>query len=423
VKEACDLAGAPARHSAAASWLTSARSGLFPNLAHPTLASKHVRRGCHPTSVMLDSLPILVVPTEAFGLPKSPRKRVRQTTGMASQGASGSHPTLPVTESEDNHDILNTTAALGHLQISPQTMFNFEPPEGTVKWPLEPYGPRPPHLEFAKARKPARGKRQPVQANPSRPMKTRKPKTQAVTKPRKAEPSKGHGPLPEREEPLHLLNLPGELRDILYDILVLQDQPLHPQLRPVLKREGRRLVRVIRRHPLEPTLALVNKQLRHEVLSVFYGANRFILRISTESQLEVYSMTQAANITRFMTANTVFLRHLTLEVEARGRLGFTFSFIYTFKKAQDGKLSIKHSLAGMPYCTCLENQAVAATLATHDTSVGANLAGLAALLGKIRTAKLSEVAEVDKEEKRMYKMPTSACPVCHNPYLSFVRGG
>ncbi|KAH9833631.1 hypothetical protein Tdes44962_MAKER08765 [Teratosphaeria destructans] len=341
---------------------------------------------------------------------------------MVSDGQDVQMATSPCDVSEPNDGILETIMGLRGLDISQESLFDFELPPGSTEWPLSPYGPQSPHLQYAKGRKPTRDKRCSAIASPARPVKARKPKRSTSAK-RKAEPRQDHGPLPPRDEPLHLLNLPGELRDIIYDILCLRKDQLYAQLRPTLQRKGRHLRKVIRRHPTEPILALVNKQLRCEVLSVFYTANSFVFRRSNEALLETYNMTNPIYLARFMTPATCFLRKVELKFEAKGMLGIPFHFSYKLQKSQAEVVTISHDLA-KTYCSCLEDNAVAQTLAERNRSgVGNNLVGLAALISTQRQNKLDGVAYKDRLEGGLYKLPTARCVLCHRANLTHVGAG
>ncbi|KAF2774481.1 hypothetical protein EJ03DRAFT_323053 [Teratosphaeria nubilosa] len=341
---------------------------------------------------------------------------------MASDEQDVQTTTSPRDSSEPSEGILKTIMGLRGLDISQESLFDFELPPGSTEWPLSPYGPQSPHLQYAKGRRSARDKRCSAVASPARPIKARKPKRSTSAK-RKAEPRQDHGPLPPRDEPLHLLNLPGELRDIIYDILCLRKDQLYAQLRPTLQKEGRHLRKILRRHPTEPILALVNKQLRREVLSVFYGANSFVFRRSNETLLEKYSMTNPIHLARFMTPATCFIRKVELKFEAKGGLGIQFHFSHKLRKSQAEVVTISHDLA-KTYCSCLEDNAVAETLAEGNTSgVGRDLVGLASLLSIQRQNKLDGVAHKDQLEGGMYKLPTARCVLCHRANLAHVSAG
>jgi len=309
------------------------------------------------------------------------------------------------------------------IDIGQESLFDFSLPPGCINWPLEQYGPQSPHLDFVKghSHKSPHIKRRPLPVSPSRPIKARRPKPSTVAK-RKPEPTKEHGPLPERDQPLHLLDLPGELRDMIYDILALRDEPQYAQLRPVLERNGRRLVHLVRRHPQEPVLALVNKQLRHEVLSVFYGTNRFIFRSSHEPLLEAHSMAKHTAIGRWKTTQTGYLRHIELKLDARKSLGLPFTVTYVLKKGQDGQIKITHSLGGTDYCRCIEDDAVASTLSKRPQGDN-DLVAVTVFLSCVRELKLRAVAKQDDDEMGMYKMPTTKCVICHKTNLMHVSGG
>jgi hypothetical protein len=106
-------------------------------------------------------------------------------------------------------------------------------------------------------------------------------------------PIQYYGSPPPRDIPLHLLSLPGEIRNHIHRVLAVSQEPLVAQFKPIispkkgLKNPHRRK---LRRFPREPVLALANQQLRKELLSIFYGANKFLIRQTEHQDLKSHSL-------------------------------------------------------------------------------------------------------------------------------------
>ncbi|EMC93294.1 hypothetical protein BAUCODRAFT_26609 [Baudoinia panamericana UAMH 10762] len=314
--------------------------------------------------------------------------------------------------------ILKTIMGLRGLSISDESVFDFEAPDGCKDWPGTRYGPDSPHLQFAKAAKAIRSKRQPPTPNAVRPSKARKPKTEPPSKPT-PEPSRHHLPVPKREAALHLLTLPGELRDAIYDLLAIHDGPLYAQIRGVWKPSAngkRRHALAYRRFPQEPSASLANRQLRKEVLSVFYGANRFIYQHSTVAGMRSMISPAAQTIWKFHCTATNHLRHIQLRFDCRGS---RWQITYTLRKLADGVITIENSLTDSDYCTCLEDDATEITLeCAKDTT---DLAVLLSSLCARRRARLDAFAKVEGDST-MYRMPTAFCMTCSKPHVPLVSG-
>lgn len=321
---------------------------------------------------------------------------------------------------ETNDSLLKTIAALRGLDITAASCFDFTLPPDCIPWPAPHYGPDSLHVQAAKTSRHPRTKRPYATSTPYKPIKSSKPAGTPIKKAR-PQPTRGHLPIPKREQPLHLLTLPGELRDMIYDLLAVREKPLFAQYRPVHLRGGGK---VLRRYPPEPEVALVNRQLRHEVLSSFYATNVLIFRRSEEELLQNLSMTDPNWLTKWYRdctpALSNHLRHIELRLGARGSVGPS-TLTYKLKKSAEGQIDVTHDLAKTGYCPCLEDEAIA--------EVGAQMLGVsdlvrvATILTRKRKAKLLALAKQDHEEDGMFKMPTATCLYCRKKHLKHVSGG
>ncbi|KAI7495313.1 hypothetical protein KC367_g7454 [Hortaea werneckii] len=225
--------------------------------------------------------------------------------------------TQPTLET-DTDSVLKVIMALRGLDISAESTFDFVLPEGCKEWPAPHYGPYSPHTEHPKPGGTLRlrkreatglakvGGKKAVKVQRQRqgglfPMSrmgtsTKGDQRSCITSRETSALSQPQIPIPNPQPldvaPLTILSLPRELRDLIYSHLVLHPEPLIPQYRPCWKptlpgdTSKRRIYRrVIRRLPPDPPLALVSRQLRHETLSAFYGANTFVFERAAEPVL------------------------------------------------------------------------------------------------------------------------------------------
>lgn len=309
---------------------------------------------------------------------------------------------------EVQHGFLSTIASLRGLQIS--STFDFDIPEDCQAWPFEQYGPHSPHLDFTSGpfrigTKAIRCKRQSRPALVARPIKLRKSKAWSAKKDLE-QPIGQYGPVSKRNQSLNLLELPGELRDLIYEIIALRDGIQTAQLRTVFQLDGRKLLKLVRRYPLEPSLSCVNKQLRREVLSIFYGTNRFLIRSSSKPFLDIASHSRLLRNSQF----TRHLRHLEIKQDVLLPMHYQGSQPSTYVLKRDclGRCSITHVLADEDLCSCLADRA--SHLATNQSVEVTNLLHLATLL---RWALVKLTTLVPKDDKNgTHRFPTSHCMSC-----------
>ncbi|KAK5721711.1 hypothetical protein LTR15_006302 [Elasticomyces elasticus] len=311
---------------------------------------------------------------------------------------------------EPPEGILKTIMNLRGLNISEESTFDFEPPEQWRPWPGARYGQESPHLQFAKATKATRAKHAATPIKPTRPAKARKPKAASPVKQKPSQPSTLRGVIPQRVPPAHLLTLPPELRNRVYELVAVHDEPQYPQLRPVLAKDrvnGQRLSDD-RRFPLEPSLALVNHQLREEVLSVFYGCNRFIFKNSM--LLPSFRMTSPTMQKLWKAARPAshYLQQIELHVTSQ-RLPLDYAVTFKIKRLLDGGFEISHDMAEKTsYCCCLEDSAIAETMIQARGE--SDVMHVLHILCTKRNVKLADVAVWG--EDGLYMMPATRCEHC-----------
>lgn len=267
--------------------------------------------------------------------------------------------------------------ALPNLPIAPSGNFDFCPPVSSPEWP----GPRYDDLSsivpgifnrsrdmmLSRTKTKTKQKRTAMKRStshddrngvrrPSR--KATKSTAMAMTKqttPRR--PQYCQSP-PAREEPLHLLNLPGEIRNQIYRYLYVWKEPLHAKYRPIIKPHKGTVEPAVKRFPREPALALVCKQLRREATSLFYAENTFIFASSAGAQSSrAQSMTKPTNLDRWMMASTLTssLTHIELRLGDRNSMNASIreAVKYIFRGLPDGSLDIQ--MDPMTWrCTCFD---------------------------------------------------------------------
>ena len=175
-------------------------------------------------------------------------------------------------------------------------------------------------------------------------------------------------PPPTRAEPLHLLTLPGEIRNQIYQYLFLSKEPLKAHYRPILHpHQGINGKPEIKRFPREPTLALVNRQLHLEACSFFYAENTFIFAsrdryVTDFPDPEIPpSLTSPTALVQWMDASaaTRSLRKIELHLGPVGSL-FDYSYRtspkYTFLRKADGGTEVELQSDYQNMCMCLEKE-------------------------------------------------------------------
>ena len=175
-------------------------------------------------------------------------------------------------------------------------------------------------------------------------------------------PFQHYGSRSSRDPPLHLLDLPGEIRNQIFRALYVRDEPIVAQFRPIIRPKmghGRRakLFETNRRFPREPAVALACRQLHKEVLSIFYGENKFVFRQSDDPKFRSLIMTRTGMIEKWAPklglANS--LRHVEVQLFIRLGSGSNERIDYIFRKA-DGRLLLSHRTSTDVYCTCFDKR-------------------------------------------------------------------
>ena len=176
-------------------------------------------------------------------------------------------------------------------------------------------------------------------------------------------PLQYYGAPPTRDPPPHLLNLPGEIRNQIYQRLYVIREPIVAQFRPIfIPKKGRNhyLCTIIRRFPREPGLALGCRQLQHEVLAIFYGKNKFVFRQTEDQKSNNLIMTRAEMILTW-SPSLDFAKTLTrvdVHFNVQTVIGRKESIEYELRKLADGRVRLMNNadcdLYCFLYCTCFD---------------------------------------------------------------------
>lgn len=250
--------------------------------------------------------------------------------------------------------------------------FDFKLPCAT-KWPGPPYDE---HARFAPGSfdSPRPSRNRPKQRGPKRKLSqpdTVQSKTRFAKLPQRkttpehsrsktvSKPTPHYVTAPKRDLPLHLLSLPGEIRNHIYRIVCVSREPLIAQFKPImLPKKGRdnRNRIVVRRFPREPVLALGSLQLRKEVLSIFYGANRFVIRPTDMVDLQKCSLFFHTELEKWTPKWSMAdcIAHIEIRFNVRLPAGGKDTSNWTLRRLSDGKVQVSHHSSVTEFCMCFD---------------------------------------------------------------------
>jgi hypothetical protein len=284
-------------------------------------------------------------------------------------------------------------------------LFEFDAPTTCRRWPGLLFGSSCLHRQIPKSAKTKKssekkhGRLEELQHG----VRPRKATTYTQSKPRKLKarnpsPTISSAPTVSRIPPLRLMDLPAEVRNEIWTLLSIQQDPIEAQLRQIQPGKVLKGGKIItRRFPQEPAISAVSRQIRMEVLSLFYGLNRFVFEKSSSSILKDLSMTNLKVIKAWMPCPNVsrFLTHIDLRFEATMPApGGTFTIVYRLTRLPDHDATItvhtsrstkkgKSIWLNAAVCLCRERKLARKVEAT---STGCGLADVAEDLVRKRLA-------------------------------------
>ncbi|KAF2162011.1 hypothetical protein M409DRAFT_27736 [Zasmidium cellare ATCC 36951] len=317
-----------------------------------------------------------------------------------------------------------------HDELPPQFRFDFAPPTTCRQWPGPRFGSFSLHKPLpstgkTKAKSSKCSKQSKKHAQPDdfkqsiRPQKAPKPKkTKKVDVAPVLISTKT-----SRHPPLELMSLPPELRNAIWSLLAVHDEPIEVQLRPIrpCKRPKELRGAIIRRFPLEPVVASVSRQVRREVLSIFYGDNRFILQKNACNLYNGRHMTDPTIMEKWLPRqNTAkFLTHLDIRFNTVPRTFRSMTTVYTLRRLPDDSITIKVkveralgktlSQTSQP-CLCHEQEIVSAM--EDSAQRDGNLLDMAVALTRKRREMLFGGVDWKRGIVSLYTIKERTCEKC-----------
>ncbi|KAI5366409.1 hypothetical protein Slin15195_G079290 [Septoria linicola] len=240
-----------------------------------------------------------------------------------------------------------------------------------------------------------------------------------------------------RTPPLRLIDLPPEIRNLVWNLIAARQEPVEAQLRQIqpCKKLTPHRTTFVRRFPQEPPVAMVNKQVRQEVLSIFYAVNRFVFERNNCSMFAQYGMLSVPNMLKWKPqANLAsFLTSVDVKFNALPRVLTMVQILFQLRRKPNGATTIEVSVekgAGKKkrgneaetYCLCDELDIAAAVMSTTDGERERDLADCAVDLVQKRHDKLFSGITVTGKSGH-YFPHRSTCEKCAQPTFERVYSG
>ncbi|CAK1363673.1 hypothetical protein CB0940_04306 [Cercospora beticola] len=315
--------------------------------------------------------------------------------------------------------------------------FGFSLPSTCPQWPGPRFGSFSLHKVIAKVHsKPRSRKGQSVgaaKAVSSPRLRPKPPKTKVTCN----FTAKGGAALVRRSPPLCLLNLPPEIRNSVWNLLAVRKDPVEAQLRriqPCKKLTPHRKT-VIRRFPQEPLAASANKQMRREILSIFYGTNRFIFERNACSMFADLSMLSPPNIMTWKPRADVagFLTSVELRFNALPRTLSMAHIVYAMRRGPEGSTTIevktektgkqKKKCTEEQYCLCHEFAVAQAVSETASKNRELDLAGCALNVVRKRHDTMFAAPVMQNSKSGNFYPPNAVCDRCEKATFEIVYSG
>ncbi|KAK3697966.1 hypothetical protein LTR37_017190 [Vermiconidia calcicola] len=271
-----------------------------------------------------------------------------------------------------------------------------------------------------------------VKENPRRLPSSNTQHGRSVARSKHRRPLQYYGAPPARDPPVDFLNLPGEIRNYILRLLCVGEEPIVAQFRPVLEpsKDGRRRLRSssekVRRFPREPVLALGCRQLQREVLSIFYGENKFIFRQSEAPKSTNLVMTCTETIQKWSPTMADCLAHFGIHFIIRPLHGGKKTINYELCKLVDGRLRISNNVESQHYCTCFDKHMLEAErLSIASGRVCRNLIYEAKQLISKRANKLQHDSTMEPSpgSSTSFRPWTLKCNDCGLEHLRMLESG
>ena len=315
--------------------------------------------------------------------------------------------------------------------------FDFSLPSTCQQWPGPKFGTHTLHKVITKPSSKSKVKR----AGDGQSKSGKVPRPQP--KPCKTKPTRDASPsvrtsVASRDPPLRLLGLPAEIRNLVWTILAVRDEPVEAQLRQI--RPCKKLTTYrktfIRRFPQEPIVAMVNKQVRRELMSIFYGTNHFVFEKNACSMFAEYSMLNPANMLKWKpkAALASFLTSVDLRFNALPRTLGMVQIVYGLQRKPDGLITVavtvektsgkkKKNVDGEHFCLCDELGVAGAVVASSEMSGERDLADCAMDVVQKRHDSLFAGPAMQTTKLSNFFPPSPTCMRCNKATFEIVYSG
>lgn len=233
--------------------------------------------------------------------------------------------------------------------------------------------------------------------------------------------------------PRHLLTLPPEIRNACWTLLAVQKGPIEAQLRHIrpCKKPQKLQSQTIRRFPREPVIAAVNKQLRREVLSIFYGTNHFVMEKNACSLFNSLSMTNPAAVQKWNPRPDLanFLSSIDIRYNVMPRPYSMSSVIYMLRRLANGVVTVdvkierwtgKKTAEPVDACLCKEVEVIDAVREAYQGK-DTDLAEMSLAVMKKRLLLMFGNPSTDKSNN--YHPSDMTCARCKKDTLEIVYSG
>ncbi|KXT01616.1 hypothetical protein AC578_8010 [Pseudocercospora eumusae] len=331
-------------------------------------------------------------------------------------------------------DLMIRFGQLGLAAGNEPHQFEFDLPTTCATWPGPHFGANSLHKVIAKPPRTAPKvtkqfcrrvdvKKRAISLNSARPKKAKRAN---------AEP-KISTSVASRDPPLHLLTLPAEIRNAFWTLLAVRKSPIEAQLRHIRtpKKPQKPRSQVVRRFPREPPVASVNKQLRREVLSIFYGTNRFIMWKNECTIFNNLSMTSPVSVQKWHPKPDLanFLSSIDIRYNVMPRFFGLSSVTYMLRRLADGQVTIdvKVDRAGgmkdtevLEACLCSEIDVISAVRESLQ-GTETDLAQVSLAVMRKRLEKMFGNPSIEKTN--YFNPPEVTCARCKKDCLLTVYSG
>lgn len=316
--------------------------------------------------------------------------------------------------------------------------FDFSLPSTCQQWPGPRFGAFSLHKAITKPSSKSKAKR-PGADGHNKIVKLPKPHPRPLKmKPTSVTAPKVCTSVASRDPPLRLLDLPPEIRNLVWSLLAVHEEQLEAQLRQIrpCKKLTTHRKSFVRRFPQEPVVAMVNKQVRREVLSIFYGTNHFCFERNACARFAKYSMLNPPNMLKWKPTGDLagFLTSIDLRFNALPRTLGMVQIVYDLKRKPDGCITVDVTVEkttgkkikkfdGEQFCLCDELSVAAAIVASNEMDRERDLADCAMNVVRTRHDRLFAGPAMQTTKLGNFFPPSQTCMICEKATFEIVYSG